>query len=231
MDCTRPQRAFECYWARIVIVLLLLPVFAKAETRTRQDLINEFRAAVGEKDSTNTSITNDDIRLWINEGQDWVSTQSLPLEFDTTYAITGDNLKIMFTLPQNSEKVFSVLGIDEFDGAISGPLFLVPPDSFGIVDKGKGTYMAFGRNLYVHGLHLVEDDSIKVSYYGYPSHLTLDTSTSTLRQNTQPFILEYCIYRLLTFRNFWGNGQVQKVELKKDLLTNRQTREVVKRTE
>ncbi len=229
MAYARPQRKNESYWAGIVIALLL-PVFVQAETRTRQDLINEFRSAVGEKDSTNSSITNDDIRFWINEGQDWVSTQSLPLEFDTTYFIAGDNLKVMFTLPQNSEKVFSILGLDD-TGAITGPLFLVPPDSFGIVDRGKGSYMAFGRNLYVHGLHLIEDDSIKVSYYGYPPHLTLDTSTSTLRQNTQPFILEYCIYRFLTFRNFWGNGLTQKAETKKDLLTNRQTREIVKRTE
>lgn len=231
MDYTRTQRILKCYWARVVIFLLLFPVFVQAETRTRQDLINEFRAAVGEKDSTNTSITNADIRFWINEAQDWISTQSLPLEFDTTYEITGENLKLTFLLPQNSEKVFGVLTIDGSDGAISGALFLVPPDSFGIVDKGKGSYMAFGRNLYVHGLHLIEDDSIKVSYYGYPPPLTADADTSAIRQNNQPFILEYCIYRLLTFRNFWGNGLVQKTEIKKDLLMNRQSREVVKRTE
>jgi len=193
-------------------------------------MITLFRSSIGEKDSTNTNVTNADIRQWIDEAQDWITSQNSPREFDTGYVVSASDAILSFTLPSRSESVYGVLGIDD-TGAVKGPLMKVSIDSLGLVDRGKGTYAAFGSTIYVHTKYLLEDDTVRILFYGAPAYPAADTSTMALRQTQEPAVIEYCTYRLLTSRNFWGGAVSLKQAIKADLGSARKSRVITKATE
>lgn len=194
------------------------------------DLITEFRAAVGEKDSLNSSFTNTDLRQWINEGQDYVSSQSAPLQLDTTLPIANQDSLYRFTMGDRTEFVYAVFALDDV-GMIKGPIMVVPPDSFGLVERGFGTWSGFGKNLLVNATELFENDSLLVFYYGRPDHMTLDTNTCQIPQTRQQFILDYMAFRALTEKQFWSSALGWKNGIDKGLTQARALRPTLQKTE